>query len=152
MKNKLKERYFFKLTRKRDIESILKILIIIITASCWFFEVNCPLVEPGPIGGVPSVRVFLRNPSPYLCEDILGILFTRLCSWSIEQINRLQRSTRWKTCVLASTICSPNQWTAERCGMHTCFRTNCKAWENIFRKNSWNFRLKPRTWFISDLN
>ena len=32
------------------------------------FESNCPLVGPGTIGGVPSVGVFLRDPSPYLCE------------------------------------------------------------------------------------
>ena len=30
------------------------------------FQTNCPLVGPGPIGGVPSVGVFLRDPSPYL--------------------------------------------------------------------------------------
>ena len=32
------------------------------------FESNCPLVGPGTIGGIPSVRVFLRDPSPYLRE------------------------------------------------------------------------------------
>ena len=32
------------------------------------FKANCPLMEPGPIGGVPSVGVFLRPPSPYLRE------------------------------------------------------------------------------------
>ena len=40
----------------------------------WFvgcrFKANCPLVGPGPFGGVPSVGggVFLRDPSPYLRE------------------------------------------------------------------------------------
>ena len=29
-------------------------------------ESNCPLVGPGIIGGMPSVVVFLRDPSPYL--------------------------------------------------------------------------------------
>ena len=28
------------------------------------FKDNCPLVGPGPIGGMPSLGVFLRNPSP----------------------------------------------------------------------------------------
>ena len=31
-------------------------------------KANCPLVGPGPIGGVPSVGVFQRDPSPYLRE------------------------------------------------------------------------------------
>ena len=38
---------------------------------CWLvlgFESNCPLVGPGTIGGVLSVGVFLRDPSPYLGE------------------------------------------------------------------------------------
>ena len=30
-------------------------------------KANCPLVGPGSIGGVLSVGVFLRDPSPYLC-------------------------------------------------------------------------------------
>ena len=30
------------------------------------FKENCPLVGPGPIGGVPSVGFFLRDSSPYL--------------------------------------------------------------------------------------
>ena len=32
------------------------------------FESNCPLVGPGTIDGMPSVGVFLRDPSPYLRE------------------------------------------------------------------------------------
>ena len=32
------------------------------------FESNCPLVEPGSIGGMPFVEVFLRDPSPHLSE------------------------------------------------------------------------------------
>ena len=32
------------------------------------YESNCPLVGPGSIGGLPSVGVFLRDPSPYLAE------------------------------------------------------------------------------------
>ena len=32
------------------------------------FEANYPPVGPGPIGGMPSVKVFLRDPSPYLHE------------------------------------------------------------------------------------
>ena len=31
-------------------------------------KANCPLVRPGPIGDVPSVGVFLRDPSPYIRE------------------------------------------------------------------------------------
>ena len=31
-------------------------------------EANCPLVRPGPVGGVPSGEDFLRDPSPYLDE------------------------------------------------------------------------------------
>ena len=31
-------------------------------------KANYQLMGPGPIGGVPSVGVFLRNPSPYLLE------------------------------------------------------------------------------------
>ena len=30
------------------------------------FKANCPLVGPGPIGGMPSVGVLLREPTPYL--------------------------------------------------------------------------------------
>ena len=29
-------------------------------------KANCPLVRPGPIGGVPTVGVFLRDPNSYL--------------------------------------------------------------------------------------
>ena len=29
---------------------------------------DCPLVEPGTIGRMPKVRVFLRDPNPYLRE------------------------------------------------------------------------------------
>ena len=32
------------------------------------YESNCPLVGPGAIDGLPSLRVFLRDPSPYLRE------------------------------------------------------------------------------------
>ena len=32
------------------------------------FKANCPLVRLGPIGGVPSVEVFQKDPSPYLRE------------------------------------------------------------------------------------
>ena len=32
------------------------------------FKANCLLVGPGIIGGMPSVGVFLRDPSPYLRE------------------------------------------------------------------------------------
>ena len=32
------------------------------------FKANCPLVVPGPIGEMPSVGIFLRDFSPYLCE------------------------------------------------------------------------------------
>ena len=28
-------------------------------------KANSPLVEPRPVGGLPSVGVFLRDPSPY---------------------------------------------------------------------------------------
>ena len=35
---------------------------------CWFFKADCPLVGPEPIGGMSSVRVFRRDPSPYLRE------------------------------------------------------------------------------------
>ena len=31
-------------------------------------KANCPLVGPGPIGGMPSVGGLLRDPSPYLRE------------------------------------------------------------------------------------
>ena len=31
-------------------------------------KANCPLAGPGPIEGVPSIGVFLRDPSPYLRE------------------------------------------------------------------------------------
>ena len=34
----------------------------------WGIKANYPHVMPGPIGRVPSVRVFLRDPNPYLCE------------------------------------------------------------------------------------
>ena len=32
------------------------------------FKANCPLEGPGSVGGIPSVRVFLRDPRKYLCE------------------------------------------------------------------------------------
>ena len=32
------------------------------------FESNCPHVGPVVVGGVPFVGVFLKDPSPYLCE------------------------------------------------------------------------------------
>ena len=32
------------------------------------FKVNCPLMGPGPIVGMSSVVVFLRDSSPYLRE------------------------------------------------------------------------------------
>ena len=32
------------------------------------FEANRPHVGPGPIGGVPSMDVFLKDPSTYLRE------------------------------------------------------------------------------------
>ena len=32
------------------------------------FKANCPLVGPVSIGGMPSVGIFLRDPSPYLSE------------------------------------------------------------------------------------
>ena len=32
------------------------------------FKANCPHVGSGLKGDVPSVGVFLRHPSPYLCE------------------------------------------------------------------------------------
>ena len=31
-------------------------------------KANGPLVGPGPVGGVPAVGVFLRDPSPYVRE------------------------------------------------------------------------------------
>ena len=31
-------------------------------------KANCLLMGPGPVGGVPSVGVFLRDSSPYLRE------------------------------------------------------------------------------------
>ena len=31
-------------------------------------KANCPHVEPWPMGGVPSVGVFVRDPYPYLPE------------------------------------------------------------------------------------
>ena len=40
----------------------------IISAYGCRYESNCPPVEPGTLCGVPSVDVFLRNPSPYLRE------------------------------------------------------------------------------------
>ena len=30
------------------------------------FKANCPLMGSGPVGGVPSVGVFIRDPNPYL--------------------------------------------------------------------------------------
>ena len=33
------------------------------------FKANCLLVGLGPIGRVPSMGVFLKNPSPYLREN-----------------------------------------------------------------------------------
>ena len=32
------------------------------------YESNCPLGDPGTIGGVPSLGVFIRDPSAYLRE------------------------------------------------------------------------------------
>ena len=36
--------------------------------SCCRNKANCPHVEPGPMGDMPSMGVFLRNHSPYLLE------------------------------------------------------------------------------------
>ena len=44
-----------------------KQLLYRIGLSCRF-NANCPLVGLEPKGGVPSVLVFLRDNSPYLCE------------------------------------------------------------------------------------
>ena len=49
------------------------------------FEANCPLVGPGPIGGVLSVGVFLRDPSPY---------FTWVSKVTTENSERLGRQVR----------------------------------------------------------
>ena len=38
------------------------------SCSCYRFKANCPLVGPGHTGEVPSVGVFLRDSTPYLCE------------------------------------------------------------------------------------
>ena len=32
------------------------------------FKANCLFVRPGPTGEVPSVGVFLRDPSPYFLD------------------------------------------------------------------------------------
>ena len=44
--------------------------IITISRLSWVveFEANCPLMEPGSIGGMLFVWVFLKDPSPYLRE------------------------------------------------------------------------------------
>ena len=44
----------------------LKEMLYIAALVGWSLKANCLLMGPGPIGGVPSMRVFLRNPSPYL--------------------------------------------------------------------------------------
>ena len=38
---------------------------VVVVIDC---KANCPLVGPGPIGGMPSVVVFLRDPSSYFLE------------------------------------------------------------------------------------
>ena len=46
-------------------------------------KANCPHVGPGPtaVVGVRSRQIFLRNPSPYLCEyrrkppDVIGVVY-----------------------------------------------------------------------------
>ena len=62
------------------------------------FNANCPLVGPGPIGGMPSVEVFLKDLIPYLrdfwknhgklrtarLKSVTGILTWRLQSSSFE--------------------------------------------------------------------
>ena len=40
-------------------------VVIVVVVGC---KANCPLVGPGLIGCVPSVGVFLMDPSPYLHE------------------------------------------------------------------------------------
>ena len=40
-----------------------KIVVVVVN-----FVSNSPLVGPGTVGGMPSVGVFLRDPSQYLCE------------------------------------------------------------------------------------
>ena len=49
------------------------------------FDSNCPLVGPGTIGGVSSVGVFLRDPSP---------LFTRVSEKTTESFERLGRQAQ----------------------------------------------------------
>ena len=45
--------------------------IITISRLSWVveFEANCPLMEPGSIGGMLFVWVFLKDPSPYIREN-----------------------------------------------------------------------------------
>ena len=48
-------------------------------------KANSPLVGPGPLGGVPSVGVFLRGPKP---------VFTRVSEKTTENSERLGRQAR----------------------------------------------------------
>ena len=49
------------------------------------YESNCPLVGPGTIGGVPSVVVFLRDPS---------LVFTWVSEKTTDNSDRLGRQAR----------------------------------------------------------
>ena len=60
------------------------------------FEANCPLVGPGPMGGVPFVGVFLRNPSPYLCKFWIKLL-TSFPSTSFDGRIALPQLTFYET-------------------------------------------------------
>ena len=54
-------------TWKNYSDNIIIVIKINWLAGCRL-KANCPLVEPGPIGSMPSVGVFLRDLSQYLHE------------------------------------------------------------------------------------
>ena len=51
---------------KCQVQSLVELVDLAVRWMDVGFEFNCPLLGPGTIGGVPSVKVFLRDPSPYL--------------------------------------------------------------------------------------
>ena len=74
----------------------------------YWFKDNCPLLRLGHSGGVPSVRVFLRNLwklDNYLCRRIGKIIINLMVSgWNFFMVHFLNDCTALK--IMKRNICS----------------------------------------------
>ena len=62
----LSNNFFIEIKSAIPLENILSVIFNRLVGCR--LESNCPLVGPGTVSGVPSVAVFLRDPSLYLRE------------------------------------------------------------------------------------